>query len=123
MVDLGKVPYHEHDDSDIREALANALNENRSNRWRKRVAAYLFMVVVVGFLFWQNDRTTDNLCTGATENREAIRAVVQGVGNLGRGLILDGAAQPSTPEQGTALLRIDRFEDEQLQALELPVCN
>jgi hypothetical protein len=123
VVQQGRVPYHEHDDSDIRLALAHALGEQRSKRWRNRLLAYLFVVAVIAGVFWQQDRTTDRLCIGAAENRVAIRGVVEGVGDLGRELILAGATQPSTPEQGAALNRVDQFVDTELKRLELPICE
>lgn len=133
MVAQGRVPYHEHDDSDVREALAVALGErakqNRRTQRNNRIAqllAYLLLFVVFGYVFQTQANTTDRLCEGATENRVALRQLVNGVGDLGRGLVLGPRHQDDdyvSPEQQIALAQIEAFRTGQLETLELPICE
>lgn len=135
MVEEGRVPYHEHDDSDIREALALALEhladseesdrkERRLTRWLQ-TGAYVLIVAVGVLTLAQIGRTSDQLCQGATENRAALRSVVAGVSDLGASLIL-GDSAPSDyidPQQAAALARVEDFKKKQLKTLELPICE
>lgn len=135
MVGLGKegeVPYHEHDDQDIRLALAQALHEadTEADKRAKRtfiaqLLAYVLIVGVAVFVSWRQEGLSDDLCTGAAENREALRAIVVGVGDLGEALIIGDAAGDDyiSPQQAEALTRINEFEKQQLKTLELPICE
>lgn len=134
MVEQGRVPYHEHHDdmSDVRAALAASLDEKnkrdekaRRITWWMQIAAYGLIVAVAVFGAWRQERLTDDLCAGATENRKALRSLVVGVGNLGENLVIGDAAAGDflTPQQTEALERIDNFQTEQLKTLELPICE
>lgn len=132
MVEQGRVPYHEHNDSDIRDALAVALEEKdardaREQRitWWAQFAAYVLIVAVALFGSYRQGQLSDELCVGATENRKALRAIVVGIGNLGEQLVIGDAAAGDflTPQQTEALERIDNFQTEQLKTLELPICE
>lgn len=86
-----------------------------------QLAAYLliFSLSVIGW--WQIEQESDARCASGEINRQALRNIITGVGDLGAKLVTNGE-DPSTPEQEAALAQFTAFEEEQLALIEGPVC-
>lgn len=93
--------------------------------WFYVIIAVLLGVVFVGLvsIFFQQLRTQEELCRGAAETRTSLREVVKGVRSLGNDLVLGEKPEPTTIEEAAAIQRINLFADQQLAALELPICE
>jgi hypothetical protein len=95
----------------------------KSGRWR-RVAAYVLVVAVTGFLFWADDQESEDRCANATLNRIAVLDTVTAIEQLGRDLVVGNAAQAEpTPAQEASLARFEKFGDDLRKRLDVPVCD
>jgi hypothetical protein len=90
-----------------------------------QLLAYLLIVAIALVGFWQVDRSNEQMCDFADDNRTAIRTTIEGVASLGEQLVRgphldkDVPLDPSRQEQ---LDRIAEFQRSQLELLDQPPC-
>lgn len=111
---------------------AEAVREDHTKfrrRRRRRVTmaqlvAYLLIVTVAVFGFYQIDQQNQTICSSTGDNREAIRNVVKAIDRLGVSLVLEGrrSMENATPGEEAAVERIRAFSAQQLRLLETKAC-
>jgi hypothetical protein len=107
MVDQGRVPYHEHDDTDVREALATALGE-RNRHLYQRLLVMFALVVLIGYFTLdgihsaqeQSDRDRARFERSIVTNCESVVANTRRFNELIDKLVYAYATSPAlTPKQ------------------------
>jgi hypothetical protein len=113
----------------VQEADRIALLAHEKSKAHRRIAlaqllAYVGIVCVFAFSMWHAEQTDTRICESAQENRDATRALVVAIGELGEDLVVGSDTETSpTPEQQATLDQFTRFQAQQLKALSGPVCH
>jgi hypothetical protein len=115
---------HEREDEANRlAALAESGEKSHRRIAVAQLVAYVMIVAVFAFSSWQAEQQDEHICESAHENREATRALVIAIGDLGTDLVVGNDDPDSpTPEQQATLDKFAKFQAAQLAALAGPVC-
>ncbi len=88
-----------------------------------QVFAYLLIVIVATFGFYQSNQVDERVCTVAAENRGSLRSLVIALDALGKSLITGGKPESELDaSQVASLKQFEAFTKAQLELLEYPVC-
>jgi uncharacterized protein HemX len=86
--------------------------------YRAQLIAYVLIVGIGIFGFWQAEKTQREICLSTENNRAVTAELVQSINALGTNLITDGRDfEDLTEQQQRALDTLDKFERNRLGAL------
>jgi len=90
----------------------------RKRIYRAELGAYVLIVSIALFGFFQIEQNQDSICESVQTNRQVATELVNSVYTLGVGLITDDVPEEQlSPEQVEALQRLERFRSDRLETL------